>query len=377
MIETHFSSAFGTLALRRYPRAAQEKLRAWDAADELVLAHLSEQAFAPDAKLAIVNDGFGALGVSLREWQPTLINDSWLSQQGIRQNALDNGIDLNQLDLLHSLQLPEHPIDLLIIKIPKNLAYLEDMLIRLKPCMAEQGRIVLAGMVKHIPGSVWKLVEKTIGQTQTSLAVKKAKLIHTRINKDIAEISNPYPTQYVLQDKHWTISNHSNVFSRQSLDIGTRFFIDHFPDTRAANTVVDLGCGNGLLGLYAALQNPDADLVFVDESQMAVASAKANVEQVFPDRKNAQFIWGNSLESLDKQSADVILCNPPFHQQSAVTDQTAMAMFKNARRVLKPGGKFYVIGNRHLGYHVKLRKLFPKVQQIASNKKFVIFAASV
>ncbi len=50
-------------------------------------------------------------------------------------------------------------------------------------------------------------------------------------------------------------------------------------------------------------------------------------------------------------------------------------MFKQSKDVLKEGGELWVIGNRHLGYHVQLRKLFGNCELVASNPKFVLFKA--
>lgn len=71
-----------------------------------------------------------------------------------------------------------------------------------------------------------------------------------------------------------TTVNHAGIFCAERLDIGTRFFLKHLPSRGGAVRVVDLGCGNGVLGLSAAVSNPEAHLTFVDESYGAVASAE-------------------------------------------------------------------------------------------------------
>jgi 16S rRNA (guanine1207-N2)-methyltransferase len=50
-------------------------------------------------------------------------------------------------------------------------------------------------------------------------------------------------------------------------------------------------------------------------------------------------------------------------------------MFSEARRALRPGGELWVIGNRHLGYHLKLRRLFGNSELVASDAKFVVLRA--
>jgi 16S rRNA G1207 methylase RsmC len=134
-----------------------------------------------------------------------------------------------------------------------------------------------------------------------------------------------------------------------------------------------LGCGNGVLGLMALEYNPEAELLFLDESYMAVASSQLNVEQNRPqDLARSRFQVGHSLNGIDSNSLDVIICNPPFHQLQTITDDIAWQMFRDAKRCLKRGGELWIVGNRHLDYHIKLKRLFGGAECIASNSKFVI-----
>jgi 23S rRNA (guanine1835-N2)-methyltransferase len=109
---------------------------------------------------------------------------------------------------------------------------------------------------------------------------------------------------------------------------------------------------------------------------MAVASARLNVEHNLPDAlPRAHFMVNNCLDGVAVGAADRILCNPPFHQLQAITDHIAWQMFTDAHRVLPQGGELWIVGNRHLDYHNKLKRLFANAQVVASNSKFVILKA--
>ncbi|MCP3665068.1 MAG: methyltransferase, partial [Gammaproteobacteria bacterium] len=183
-----------------------------------------------------------------------------------------------------------------------------------------------------------------------------------------------YPICYKLENLPYVMVNHASVFSRDKLDIGTRFFLQQIPAEGIYGDIIDLGCGNGVAGLVAAELNQNARIVFYDESYMAVASAQESYERSGLLNRT-RFRVGDCLDGYSDQSADLILCNPPFHQQQVVGDYVAMRMFKQSRRALKPGCKLLVIGNRHLGYHIKLKRLFNQVETIASNSKFVVLSA--
>ena len=323
----------------------------------------------------ILNDSFGALSVALHRWQPQFNSDSYLAHRALIANLKRNRIDIEAVERHTPFEQPSEPVELLLIKIPKTLAMLEDQLHRLRPLLTPNCRILAGAMVKHLPKAAFTLFERLIGPTHSSLAKKKARLLFAQLDPALQPGPSPYPSSYTLEQSSYRISNHAGVFSREKLDIGTRLLLQHIPASSAARTIVDLGCGNGLVGLIAAERNPNAELIFTDESYRALESARLNFAAAFGPQRDAQFIADNCLEQMASNSAELILNNPPFHQQQAVGDHIARQMFRDARRVLAPGGELWVIGNRHLGYHQQLRKLFGNCELIASNPKFVVLKA--
>jgi 16S rRNA (guanine1207-N2)-methyltransferase len=367
--------AQGEFELNRLPKRPRELLLAWDAADEYLLNTLADASATlstSNLRVLILNDSFGALAVALSEFRPYAVSDSYLSQQATKLNLAANDLPENSVSLLNSLDPLEGVFDRVLIKVPKTLALLEDELIRLRPHVTASTQVIVAGMIKTLPSSVWKLLERLVGPTTTSLAKKKARLIFASVDAALAVPTSPYPVCYRLENTEYLITNHANVFSRDSLDIGTRFFLQHLPYRQDACDIIDLGCGNGLVGLIAAERSPAATVHFIDESFMAVASARDNFYRVFGEQREATFRVGDGLMEVESESADLILCNPPFHQQNTVGDQIAVSLFKHSQRVLRKGGELWVIGNRHLDYHIYLNRLFGAHAVIASNSKFVI-----
>ena len=365
------------LSLERYPPTTDSNLQAWEAADEYLLQELASFDFedpAPAGSVLILNDTFGALACALHAHAPISVSDSFLSQEATRRNLERNGLPEAAVTLLGSLgPLPAAPA-LVLLKVPKTLALLEQQLLALRQVVTPTTRILAGAKARDIHNSTLALFEQILGPTRTSLAWKKARLIHTQVAERPQPV-NPYPTVWELPDSKERIHNHANVFSRASLDIGARLFLQHLPHD-LSGTIADLGCGNGVLGLRALADNPDAELLFVDESHMAIASSRLNVETNRPaDLNRCQFLLGNSLEQVASGSLQAVLCNPPFHQLQTITDQLAWQMFCDAERCLSSGGELRIVGNRHLGYHIKLQRLFNRVDCIASNQKFVILRA--
>lgn len=359
--------------LKRYPLMKKDSLQAWDAADELLLSHLSEKSelkASLGGRVLIVGDSFGALTRALNGLDTTSYQDSFVSTKGLGINHPKPAGTINQLGAL------DGKYDLVLIRIPKNLSYFEDILLHVRPCLHENSQVVCAVMIKHLAKGCFDLLEKNIGPTSTSLAQKKARLVFAKVTASEKNAANPYPLEVEIEGFERPFTNHSNLFSREKLDVGTRFLLAHYPKGDF-KTVLDLGCGNGVLGIAAKRKHSKAKIIFTDDSQMAIQSAEANFLKFFPnDPGSAEYHWTNAYEAGTPSSVDLILCNPPFHQGTTLGDFTARQMFNDALRVLKPGGTLRVVGNSHLQYQVILRGIFGDSRVIATNSKFMIVEAT-
>jgi 16S rRNA G1207 methylase RsmC len=366
------SSPFGSYSLQRLPLRSKETLRAWDAGDEYLLQALSDVDKAPneDAKVLIINDQFGALATSLNKYDVTCWGDSYLGELSTVHNFAINNIDSNAI-LIASTDQPNGLFNVVIIKVPKTLALLEQQLITLQSHIDSHTTIIAGGMVKNIHNSTIALFKKYIGATVTSLAKKKARLIYpSYASKSGAK--SPYPTDYLDETTGLMLSNNANVFSRENLDIGARFMLEQFEQLPPSKNIVDLGCGNGVLGVMAKKSLPECKVTFIDESYMALDSAKTNYIAAIANDSDASFVIADSLTGLALDKPDLILCNPPFHQHNTVGDHIAWRMISQSYKALKRGGQLWVIGNRQLSYHSKIERLFGNCETIAANKKFVV-----
>jgi 16S rRNA (guanine1207-N2)-methyltransferase len=380
------TTPWGAYELARFPEDPRDTLRAWDAADEYLLRHLHGIDDAPPVDLsgtvAVVGDRWGALVTSLAAHatgEIIQITDSFLGQEATRGNLRRGGVEPGAVRLLTARDEPPEHIDVLLIRVPKSLALLEDQLHRLAPSVDADTVVVGTGMVTEIHTSTLKLFERILGPTRTSLAVKKARLIFCSPDPALPRLPSPWPLRYALPSDTGvlagrTVTNHAGIFCAERLDIGTRFFLRHLPRRHGPERVVDLGCGNGVVGTAAALADPEAEITFVDESYSAVASAEATFQDNVPSG-TAKFLVGDGLSALADASVDLVLNNPPFHSHRATTDTAARRMFADARRALRPGGELWVVGNRHLGYHVRLRRLFGNCEVVAGDPKFVVLKA--
>lgn len=372
---TQFQCDDQCLTLHRYPPEQKTRsLQAWDAADELLIRHIRHGSV--PKSLLILNDQFGALACALHAYAPVVVSDSHISHLATRYNLAANG--LTALELRRSVD-PLPNCSHVILKIPNNHGFLRHQLRQLKQILAPGTQVIAAAKAKDIHANLLDVFREEIGPVEASLTIKKCRLITTTCQGGInTHPRGQFPVCWSIElppsAKSVRLVNHANVFSRDQLDIGARFLLEHLPEVADNQRVIDLGCGNGVLGLAVLNQAPSAHLVFCDESFMALASAHDSVVANFPDQlTQCEFIADDCLTHQPELSADWVLCNPPFHQQNAVTDHIAWQMLSDARRILKVGGRMRIVFNRHLDYADKLARLFGGCIHVASNAKFVVF----
>ena len=369
----------GSLILAR-PGTGDPTLRAWDAADELLLEEAICAAAALGApRVLVVDDQFGALSLGLAALSPTVVADSAVLPAALAHNASLNPEVTPPESVFSWINAPEGPFDLVVLRIPRQADYLAWLLRWLNRVMADSGVLLAGGMIKHLPARSVDVFAEAVRTEQVLPARKKARVI--RCNRGAATLADWSATWkgYRLGDRKGDVGIEAlpAVFAREKLDIGTRLMLPHVVNevstARAGDSVLDLACGNGVLGLAALSERRDLQLVFSDVSSQAVLSARRNVEKAFPDAK-AAFSHRDGIES-DPGAFDLILLNPPFHEGGVVGDHIALRLFEQASQHLRPGGRLLLVGNRHLGYHRSLRRYFSSVQQLDASPKFVVFRA--
>ncbi|MFG1496394.1 methyltransferase [Saccharospirillum sp. HFRX-1] len=353
---------FSAFSLQRVP--ADTQLQAWNAADELVLSRLSPD----DDNILLINDSFGSLAVALDQRVSAWWNDSAMARQALQHNCARNQRALPKL--IHSSDELPDDISCAIIQIPKSVALFDWQLGQLTKRLAANGKVYALGMVKHLSAGHQKTMRRWFDQVNPGRAEKKARCV---------ELGEPLSAEMVQAhhsrtDDGLKLISEPGCFSAQKTDPGALVFLKHFAQLPNADRVLDLGCGNGILALSYLRDHPSAMAIGIDESAQAIASARASAEANKLSER-LELIHNNGLTDLDLKSVPLVLCNPPFHQDTSLTDVIAEQLIKSAALSLAKDGEFWLVGNRHLGYHQRLKRYFRQVEVKSSHPKFVVLAA--
>lgn len=159
------------------------------------------------------------------------------------------------------------------------------------------------------------------------------------------------------------------VFAQYGLDPGSLILLNTvaFP---LSGTILDIGCGCGVIGLTAASMSPAAHVVLVDSDVRAV-------------RLTAQNAHRNSIANIDVQLGDcvgdfpaelrfdTVLANAPTH----LGREVLMQFMQGAHHVLKPGGSFYIVVNRLTNVLKRLHEIFGNSEKVEKKNGYIVFRA--
>lgn len=163
----------------------------------------------------------------------------------------------------------------------------------------------------------------------------------------------------------------AGVFSRERVDFGSLLLIQAM-QIGAADTVLDLGCGYGPIGMVAARLAPQGYIYMVDVNERAVELARRNLAA--NGIANAEVRLGDGLAAVPGIAFDAILTNPPIRAGKA----TVYKLLEEAHAALKPGGSLWVVVQTKQGapsMKRKLAELFGNVTDVDRKAGYHVFAA--
>lgn len=158
-----------------------------------------------------------------------------------------------------------------------------------------------------------------------------------------------------IDDTSLVLETAPGLFSPRKIDPGTLAMLSCV-NLSADDKVLDLGCGYGVVGIYAAKHVAPSRVYMLDNDGVAVALARRNIE--LNDVNGVHTFVGNGFDAFRETGFTVILCNPPYHADFSVPKRFIEKGFNR----LKIGGKLWMVTQREPWYRNKLRSIFGDVK---------------
>ena len=156
----------------------------------------------------------------------------------------------------------------------------------------------------------------------------------------------------------------NTVFSHNCIDKGTLAMVtsvDFSPDDK----LLDLGCGYGVVGIYAAKLIGDQNIVMSDNDNKCIELSRLNAKMNSVD--GVSTVLSDGFNSITDNNFTLILSNPPYHTDFSVPKRFIEKGFNR----LKIGGKMYMVTKRKDWYKNKLIAIFGGVKVIEVDDYYV------
>ncbi len=203
-----------------------------------------------------------------------------------------------------------------------------------------------------------------------------------------AKLPNPLPEIYnrpgilpnsyasleiTIGKESFTVCTRPGVFSRDALDAGTRLLLESLTLSEDEG-VLDIGCGYGIIGLYASRKAPRGQVTMTDINLLAYQCAKASARANGLEQK-VRILLGPDFEPIAKERFSLIISNPTFHSKHAVDRAMAQRLIQQAHAHLVRRGRLMIVANRFLPYDKEMERCFKKVTVLSENERYHVLCS--
>lgn len=248
-----------------------------------------------------------------------------------------------------------------------------------KACKAAAGGIVIASVANDEGAKSREAELKQLAGSVTTISKHHCRVFWTRPDTSFDPVllaqwakADAPRMQHSDEVPGGSFRTRPGVFAWDRVDAASKMLADALPgDLRGR--VADFGAGWGYLSLQVLARCPQVtSLDLYEADARALALSRANLADAsLPLR----FHWHDVAAGVADRF-DAIVCNPPFHALGrGERPDIGRAFIAAAANALKPGGRLWLVANRHLPYEQALGDGFPQVRTVAQQGGFKIVEA--
>lgn len=171
-----------------------------------------------------------------------------------------------------------------------------------------------------------------------------------------------------LAETSFVVSTRPGVFSWEHLDDATGILAD-LMRIEDGESVLDLGCGAGVLGVAASRWSPNGRVIMLDADADAVRCAARTAAEAGSHNVSVR---ASDVASAADERVEVVVSNPPFHLGKGTELAIPRAFIEQAYARLVPGGRLYLVANRTLPYEKLIAECFGEVRTAHDGRRFKV-----
>lgn len=289
--------------------------------------------------------------------------------------------NLENVSFYDPLLKPEtNAFDKVLLFAPKGRVFARFLLRNAAMALRIQGRLYVVGSNDEGVKSVISDADIILGNTRI-VAYKKGYRIGVSTK---TELEANIPNEWGISADTWknirvetgfgdlNLMSVPGIFSWDELDVGTEILLQqpYLRKVAEGSKILDVGCGNGVIGCSLARTAAYVDLV--DTNLIAVQAAQHTIEANHLTNAKA---FPSDVYSSVTDNYDLIVSNPPFHQGFGVSTSVAHRIIAQAPQFLKSKGEIMVVCNTFLPHEEIMNSTFKSVNLLYKGTKFKVLVA--
>jgi 16S rRNA (guanine1207-N2)-methyltransferase len=144
---------------------------------------------------------------------------------------------------------------------------------------------------------------------------------------------------YAINRQRFAFDAADLLFSTYSIDSGTQFLLRYMlAGIEQPRSVLDLGCGYGVIGIVLARFYPEAQVVMVDKDLLAIRYTRHNAE--LNGVKDAEIFPSIGTADVQGKTFDLIASNVPGHIGDRAIEQDFLL---KPLELLHSGGSYWIV----------------------------------
>ena len=355
-----------------------------DPASALLATHAVLDADDVVVQMSCGNGLFGA--VAARAAREVVLTDrNILSVEAATRTLAANDVRNGSVLLAHGASgIPSMTANVVAIRIPQERIALLQLVRDAFTILAVGERCYVAGGTNEGIKPATRTLERLFGNVtvlahqgghRVAVATKRSECVASP-----EDLTNPFLDPEAFNELDVTLRGHMfrvftrpGVFSWDHLDEATAILADTM-DVRVADSVLDLGCGCGALGVVAGLLAEQGPITLVDADIEAVRCAARSVAAA--GIHNVRVLPSDVASAVINERFDVVVTNPPFHVGKATDLNVPLQFIHQAWEVLSPDGRLFLVANRTLPYERAIFQRFGNITTLHDGRRFKVLAAT-
>ncbi|EUJ47096.1 class I SAM-dependent methyltransferase [Listeria riparia] len=162
----------------------------------------------------------------------------------------------------------------------------------------------------------------------------------------------------------------AGVFSKTTVDFGSRLLIESFEATSPDGKFLDVGCGYGPIGLAFAKSYPEVQVDMVDVNDRALELSAENAKN--NGLGNVRVFESSVYDAVADCDYTDIISNPPIRAGKKIVHEILSGSFEH----LQTGGSLWIVIQKKQGgpsAAAKMEEVFGNVEVVAKDKGYFIY----